>query len=432
MTSSSPLNTSHSIGPAAQETRRSYKIPVDFIPVDVLEKGVFWFSLVCIFNLPFSEAFKEISLVGGFVLSLLMLQGKGQFVPFFSRLLPGVWPGFVFLGVSFASGIHSINTFEGLRGAWGDLEALMGLLLFATLLNIDPGSVKIRRWMLGMLIAGTFSGASVGFWRIWQEHRPFLGMMNLGDKNSTAQFLSILFLIVFFFHAQKDRWGIPSWLFVSLYPVLACLLFMTHSRTFLIAVPTALFVMIVVLKWWRTLTVVVGFLFCLFLGTLFSPTLKWEALTVIHPSSDGSFQSRYPTWQGAIRMWKDHPFLGVGPDNFHMPNIHKLYHLPDYASHGHNMFFNLLGEYGSLGVIAFFLWIVVWLRTVVSGVVSKSLPKSSLALCLGTLFIFLVGGVAHPMWGGSTSLLFVLILGLSLFPCSIHEKSVPVAGGGEI
>ncbi|MHB8543203.1 MAG: hypothetical protein ACYC9S_04285, partial [Leptospirales bacterium] len=59
-------------------------------------------------------------------------------------------------------------------------------------------------------------------------------------------------------------------------------------------------------------------------------------------------------------------------------------------------------------------------------------PKSSLALCLGTLFIFLVGGVAHPMWGGSTSLLFVLILGLSLFPCSIHEKSVPVAGGGEI
>lgn len=420
-----------------EQNRTRRRILPDFLPARFLEKAVFWFSLVCIFNLPFSEAFKEISVVGGFLLAILLIGEREQARSSFSRLLPTGWPALLFVVVSFVSGIHSINTLEGLRGAWGDLESLMGLVLFSILLNIDSDYSdyrKIRKWILGVLISGTFSGAAVGLWRVWHEHRPFLGMMNLGDKNTTAQFLSFLFLVVFYFHAQKNRWGFPAWLLVSLYPALFILLFLTHSRTFLIAVPVSLFVMIIVLKWWRTLSVIAGFLFCLFLGTVFSPTLKWEVLTVIHPSSDGSFQSRYPTWHGAIRMWQAHPFLGVGPDNFHMPNIHALYHLPGYASHGHNLFFNLLGEYGALGVIAFLLWIAVWIRAVVSRVASRKLPESSLALCLGTLSTFLIGGVAHPMWGGSTSVLFALIIALSLFPSPIlsdrlQEENVPVSDG---
>lgn len=425
-TSSNPL---HPASPALEKERKAYGSRVPLVPVSLLEKSVFVFSLVCLFNLPFSEAFKEISLVGGFLLALLMLRETGRSGPVLSGLLSVGWPVFLFVGVSFASGLHSINTFEGLRGAWGDLETLMGLILFTALLDIAPDSRKIRNWMLWILLAGTISGAAVGIWRIWHEHRAFLGMMNLGDKNSTAQFLSFLTIIVFYFHAQKDRWKIPARMLMILYPVLAIFLFMTHSRTFLIAVPAGLFVMIVVLKWWRTLAIVGGFFLCLLVGTLLSPTLRWEVQTVVHPMSDGSFESRYPTWEGAVRMWKAHPFLGVGPDNFHMPNIHTIYRLPDYASHGHNLFFNLLGEYGTLGVIAFVLWMIVWVKTVISGVSGRRLPQSSLALCLGTLSTLLIGGVAHPMWGGSTSVLLMLAMSLSLFPEPVQEKKIPTSGG---
>ncbi len=422
LTPSTPLNSAKTPIDQNQGTHRKL---FAVLPDLFLEQSVIGLSLICLFNLPFSEAFKEISLVGGMIASLLLLLEHRQTGRFFIRLLTVGWPVFLFVGVSFASGVHSINTFEGLRGAWGDLETLMGLILFSTLLNVERSPGRIRKWMLMAILSGTFSGAAVGLFRIWNEHRPFLGMMNLGDKNTTAQFLSFLFLIVFFFHSQKNRWNIPFSLFVVLYPILAVFLFLTHSRTFLIAVPVALLVMIAVLKWWKTLAVVGGFLFCLLVGTAVSPTLRWEVQTVIHPMSDGSFESRYPTWEGAIRMWKAHPFLGVGPDNFHMPNIHSIYHLPDYAAHGHNVFFNLLGEYGALGVIAFFLWLTVWVKTAVSGLGSGRLPPASLALCLGTMVNLLIGGIAHPMWGGSTSLLLMLAMALSLFPDPVLIENSP-------
>jgi O-antigen ligase len=318
-----------------------------------------------------------------------------------------------------------------LRGFWGDLESLMGFLFFGVAAALWGQWEKVRTWMTAALLIGTVSGAVVGIARMLLEHRPFLGMMNLGDKNSTAQFLSLLIVILLFLYLEglgrNKEPRFQKLIIIGSFPVLSILLFLTRSRTFLVAVPLAFLVMIVLAKAWRTLLVLVGILSLGGIAAMLSPVMRWEFLSLHRPTADGSFTSRYPTWEGAIRMWKAHPFLGVGPDNFQMPNIHALYRLPVYASHGHNLFFNLLGEYGSLGVIMFVLWIAMWIRTVFAGVRQNRLEKSHAALMAGVLVLLLVGGVAHPMWGGSTSLMLMFAMVLSLRPLypDLMEKRNP-------
>ncbi|MCL4460499.1 MAG: O-antigen ligase family protein [Nitrospirae bacterium] len=391
----------------------------------LLLSGLFF---VCLFDLPFSEALKEISLTAGFLLGTVLVLGKGMAQDFFRVAFRTGWPVFLFAGVSLASGLHSINRMEGLRGFWGDYENLMAFLFFGIGVALWDKREKARAWTTAALLLGTVFGASVGIARMVLEHRPFLGMMNLGDKNSTAQFLSLLMVIVLFFYLDGSGRGQVSrfpGLALSALPALSVLLFLTRSRTFLVAVPLAFLVMIVFMKAWKTLFVLLGILGLGAIAAIVSPVMRWEILSLHRPTADGSFTSRYPTWEGAIRMWKAHPFLGVGPDNFHMSNIHALYHLPDYAAHGHNLFFNLLGEYGSLGVAAFVLWIAVWIRSVGTGIRENRLGNSHVALLSGVLVLLLVGGITHPMWGGSTSLMLMLAMVLSLrplFPALCAEK----------
>lgn len=381
------------------------------------QSGMF---IVCLFNLPFSEALKEISLTTGFLLSILLVWGTGEGKRYLETFVRLFWPIILFSMVSLASGLNSINVFEGLRGFWGDWESLMCLAFFAAVLSRWRLPGKTRVWIAGGLLAGTLSGAAVGLWRMVREHRSFLGIMNLGDKNSTAQFLGLLIILLFFFHLdaqerKKDGDRLPG-LFLYALPVLFLLLFLTRSRSFLVGVPLSFLVMIVLTKSWKTLLWVMGFLLLAGIAALLNPIMRWEVLSILRPMADGSFTSRYPTWEGAIRMWKAHPFLGIGPNNFHMANVHALYHLPEYATHGHNIFFNILGEYGTLGVTVFFLWVLQWVRSTAAGIRTGDLQKSHGALTGGVLTILLVCGVSHPMWGGSTSLMLMLAMALTLSP----------------
>lgn len=393
------------------------QLPATFLQkTGLLLSGIFF---VCLFNLPFSEALKEISLTTGFLLSLLFVWGTGEGRRHLGTFFRLFWPIMLFAAVSLASGLNSINRFEGLRGFWGDMENLMGLLFFGTVLGLWKSEGKTAAWVAGALLLGTLAGASVGLWRMVHEHRPFLGIMNLGDKNSTAQFIGLLIVVLFFFHLNAPKGSvrerIPG-LILYVIPFIFLLLFLTRSRSFLVGVPLALLVMIILTRAWKTLFWVIVFCALAGIAALVNPIMRWEVLSIPRPLADGSFTSRYSTWEGAIRMWKAHPVLGVGPNNFHMANIHALYHLPEYASHGHNLFFNLLGEYGTMGVTAFLLWVLVWVRTIGKGVRFHEIPKSHKALCAGVLTLLAVCGISHPMWGGSTSLMLMLAMALTVSP----------------
>lgn len=74
---------------------------------------------------------------------------------------------------------------------------------------------------------------------------------------------------------------------------------------------------------------------------------------------------RVAHWVAALRMWELSPWLGVGPGNY--ATIYPSVALPrwsDPLGHAHNIYLNVLGETGILGLLTFLLmWtsLIVWL-----------------------------------------------------------------------
>ena len=376
------------------------------------ERLFFAVFFVFVFDLPFSEAIKEIALVVSFLLILVRLaeDAFSQAV----RIAVLGFPVFLFAGASLLSALHSINRFQALRGFWGDLETLMAWVVFCGAFLLFFDRAKTLRILLAALAGGILAGGIVGLYKMVHLADPNMEMMNLGDKNSSAQFLSIAFLLFLGSGILGRDGGLPWKAVLPILVMTGGFLVLCHSRSFLVSVPLASAALLAMSRQWKALAGV-GVSMAL-AGALFalSPHLRWEMSTVIHPTQDGSFTSRYATWQGAMRIFHDHPYLGVGPDTFHMPNIHRLYNLPDYASHGHNLLFNLLGEYGLLGVLAFSLILVLWLSRVLREKDPSPTARFVRAMTVAFILNLLLAGLAHPMWGGSTSLLFMAIMALAL------------------
>ncbi|MCC6456582.1 MAG: O-antigen ligase family protein [Caldilineaceae bacterium] len=101
---------------------------------------------------------------------------------------------------------------------------------------------------------------------------------------------------------------------------------------------------------------------------------------------------RVAHWVAAIRMWESAPWLGVGPGNYAAayPQV-ALPRWPEPLGHAHNIYLNVLGETGLLGMSTFLLmWasLVGWLRKQMQSVLP---PESwSRALAVGVL-----GVLAH-------------------------------------
>lgn len=69
-------------------------------------------------------------------------------------------------------------------------------------------------------------------------------------------------------------------------------------------------------------------------------------------------QARWGVWQASWRMLRDHPWLGVGPAQFHM--VHPQYALPQSAhlTDPHSMYLKLATEWGVPATLLFFGWMV--------------------------------------------------------------------------
>jgi hypothetical protein len=72
--------------------------------------------------------------------------------------------------------------------------------------------------------------------------------------------------------------------------------------------------------------------------------------------------ARLILWSAALRMWRERPLLGVGPDNFR--HLYGLYlGLPDWDRrlHANNLYLELLAGWGIAGALAFaaLVWVIV-------------------------------------------------------------------------
>lgn len=82
------------------------------------------------------------------------------------------------------------------------------------------------------------------------------------------------------------------------------------------------------------------------------------------PVTDANFSiiERLAHWVAAVRMWERSPWLGVGPGNYAV--VYPEVNLPRWQEalgHAHNIYLNVLGESGLIGLAAFLLfWVIVF------------------------------------------------------------------------
>ena len=101
----------------------------------------------------------------------------------------------------------------------------------------------------------------------------------------------------------------------------------------------------------------------LVVGYFAAPSIVRHRIEVLrHPSQDPALSIRFEMWQVATRMIREHPVLGVGPNN-----IEQEYALylpagkspePGYHAHLHNNFFQFGAERG-LPVLTAWVWLMV-------------------------------------------------------------------------
>jgi O-antigen ligase len=103
--------------------------------------------------------------------------------------------------------------------------------------------------------------------------------------------------------------------------------------------------------------------------------------------------SRSELWRAALRLWRRHPLLGVGPDNFRHLYSEVLAPQPDGRRfnderlHANSLYFETLADLGLLGMVPLVLLIVALLQAARTHAARGQLVALACALSTGTFFV---------------------------------------------
>lgn len=145
------------------------------------------------------------------------------------------------------------------------------------------------------------------------------------------------------------------------------------------------------------------------------PNVQMRAKTIFEAATDGSYQERTRVWASAEHMWQDHPWTGVGFGSFPKAYTEK-YILPEAQErqlrHAHSNVMEVLAECGSLGVITFIaFWLVFSLQAL--GRWRRTHEEVHLVLFF-SLQAIMLHGLTEFTWDRSITMkMFWMIFGLA-------------------
>jgi len=157
-----------------------------------------------------------------------------------------------------------------------------------------------------------------------------------------------------------ERMHLRRWLYsLALIPILAALVLTFSRGALLLGLPAAI-LFIGVMRGGRVLWAALGVL--IVAGGAMLPLFGTDRFRSMLDTSAGTGFFRLRLWQSAWRMLRDHPWLGVGLDNF-LYQYRTRYILPDAwqepnLSHPHNILLDFGTRLGIVG-IAVLLWLQI-------------------------------------------------------------------------
>jgi putative inorganic carbon (HCO3(-)) transporter len=165
----------------------------------------------------------------------------------------------------------------------------------------------------------------------------------------------------------------------------------------------------------RRWLLVVGLL-TLGLAVLVGPQHLRERVQTIADHDDATVKERIYMWRSGIAMWREHPWLGVGPGG--VKREYRNYALPEAlmkrTGHLHNSALQILVELGVAGLLA---WLWIWAAFYTEAVrLFRRLPAAAVgerALVAGSIAAitgFLVAGAPEYNFGDSEVVMLAWVI----------------------
>jgi O-antigen ligase len=316
--------------------------------------------------------------------------------------------GWFFLGWLGVVALSSLFSDCGLLK--GVPDVLMYTLCFFLIVNTMKGESRVLALIWAVLL-GIGLGDLLGFFEFF-----ILGTssdrLSIGSLGFTAAYLAMIFSLLLglwvnvqFTSKQHIYLGI-----IALMSGIA--LGYTHTRTMWVGVVFISAVGAILYKKW--VPIIAGGVLLILLGGVVSlnPHIQDRIQQLSNPLTDESFVGRFGIWEASARMFWDHPILGLGHKCF-KPNSHK-YRVPDNHGQGHNIFFHVAAELGSIGLAGLLTWLGAYIHFLyrMRKTLRSNLAKALWFAALGCFLTILIGGLIDSILGSEVSLFFMIISGL--------------------
>jgi O-antigen ligase len=227
------------------------------------------------------------------------------------------------------------------------------------------------------------------------------------------------------------RW-MPKPFFWVLYLIIPATLVITKGRTGL----AILLVMVVFFLFaqWRQVIKRNWFYSLLVVGTLLlyaGQTFVFNQLTII-PQTDrgdalsraanvGEYYSRYYTQMDALSMTAKRPLIGVGAGNFigqryrdnEISAVGKGLNAQSNIAHTHNLFTQLLVEWGVVGFLCVFIPLMWWLGSILRRIWQGKMTSPQFCATSVMLVIGIYAMLEYPHWYGFFLIPFMFLMGIS-------------------
>jgi O-antigen ligase len=178
-----------------------------------------------------------------------------------------------------------------------------------------------------------------------------------GDANTLGISLVIAMPLDFLLMRKENPWRIRL-LGFAVFAGSALTVLITGSRTSAMSMVVVLMMLIFQNK--RNLRFIPLLLIALPIAWVALPQqYKARYQTVENLKNDDSYQNRVLSWEGGIQMFLHNPLTGVGPENYTIANGMEFWPVagPKHWLNAHSLYFKVLGELGSVGVITFCVYV---------------------------------------------------------------------------
>lgn len=380
----------------------------------VLDKALYSFILVTLFSLPLFEASKNI----GLILALLFFFTKN--IIYRNKIqLSGIDKALLlFLSLTIVSAIFSPYRVYALKkGAWDTFRFVMFFFLIKHSINTTSRiGIAILIIIISMII-----GDLIGIKHYLEA--PSLESINfIGYHTATATYLAFFLSLVFgllLTNSIEKRAFLVLIVIATLLTWIVLSLSLARAALFSVAI---IFLLLCALR--RHFKILVFGCLLIIIVALFIP-LK-ERVEVLKRPFSQSLQLRYGIWEGAVRIIKDRPFLGIGPRTYHLEGNCLKYNLPRdiRSSDAHNVFLNIASERGLLGLLSFLIFLGSYLHLLYKTRNRQAGISTALwYACLGNLIHFLLIGTVHSVLVTESAMLFMAILGLFSSSIGVIQES---------